>query len=47
MIFAAGDVNGSCTFNGMDVSLMVNYFRGEESLLACPNCPPIGEALKK
>ena len=42
--YAAGDVNGSCVFNGIDVTYMVMSCRnGFPAPGACPDCPPGGD----
>ena len=39
--YAAGDVNGNCTFNGIDITFFVNYLRGRQPrILFCQDCPP-------
>jgi hypothetical protein len=39
--FAAGDVNGNCQFNGIDVTYFVAYLKEQQpALLYCPTCPP-------
>jgi parallel beta-helix repeat protein len=35
----AGDINGSCNFNGLDVSLGVVYWQGGPPMAPCPSCP--------
>ncbi|HBC45968.1 MAG TPA: hypothetical protein DCZ43_02875 [candidate division Zixibacteria bacterium] len=40
--FVAGDVNGSCSFTGLDITYMVRYFKGGPAPIACPDCPPSG-----
>ncbi len=41
--YAPGDVNGSCSFNGLDITYMVNYFKGGDLPVPCPSCPPMGQ----
>jgi len=37
----AADANGSCDFNGIDVTYMVNYLKGgSQDITGCPDCPP-------
>jgi len=38
--YAAGDVNGNCSFNGIDVTYYMSYFRGGPPLRWCVDCPP-------
>jgi hypothetical protein len=38
--FVAGDVNQSCTYNGLDITYMVAYLKGGSALQFCPDCPP-------
>ncbi len=54
--YAAGDVNGSCAFNGIDITFFVSYLKGGPGLIYCPDCPPAnfsanaikdGEIIKK
>jgi hypothetical protein len=40
--YAAGDVNGSCVFNGIDITYFVGYLKGTQPALSyCPSCPPV------
>jgi hypothetical protein len=34
------DVNGTCTFNGIDITYFAGYLKGGTPLLFCPQCPP-------
>jgi hypothetical protein len=36
----AGDVNGSCNYNGLDITYAVAYFKGGPDPFPCPDCPP-------
>jgi hypothetical protein len=39
--FAAGDINGNCVFNGVDLTYFVRYLKLQvPSPLYCPDCPP-------
>jgi len=41
IVYVAADANGSCLFNGLDVSYLVNYFKGRSGPpRGCPDCPP-------
>jgi len=33
------DVNGNCTFNGIDLVYMINYWKGGTPFENCVNCP--------
>ncbi len=38
--YVEGDVDGSCSFIGLDITRMYNYLRHYWSeLIPCPNCP--------
>jgi uncharacterized repeat protein (TIGR01451 family) len=40
-LYVACDVNGDCMVNGIDVTYMVRYHKGDtHALLYCPGCPP-------
>jgi hypothetical protein len=40
-LFAAGDVNANCQFNGVDITLYVNFLKSQGPPLGfCPLCPP-------
>jgi hypothetical protein len=39
-IYTAGDVNGPCVFNGIDITYFVSYLKGGSVLRNCPDCPP-------
>jgi hypothetical protein len=39
-LYAAGDVNASCTFDGVDVTYLVAYFKGGPLLHPCSRCAP-------
>ena len=41
-IYAPADVNGTCSFNWMDITSLVNYFKRGDSLQWCLDCPPTG-----
>jgi hypothetical protein len=36
-----GDVNGSCSYNGLDITYGVAYFKGGPGPTNCVDCPPI------
>jgi len=38
--YAVGDVNGSGTYNGLDVTYGVNWFKYNVDPPLCPDCPP-------
>jgi hypothetical protein len=41
--YTAGDVNGNCAFNGIDITFYVSYLKElQPALLYCPTCPPAG-----
>jgi len=41
--FGAGDTNGDCAFNGIDVTYLYNYLTYVvDVILYCPSCPPTG-----
>jgi hypothetical protein len=37
----AGDVNGSCNYNGLDITYGVAYFKGGPDPIPCADCPPV------
>jgi hypothetical protein len=37
----AGDANGNCTTNGIDVVYLVNYLKGIGPAPIRPNCDPV------
>jgi hypothetical protein len=39
--FVSGDVNASCSYNGLDITYGVNYFKGGDNPAPCPDCPPV------
>ena len=38
---SSGDVNGSCSYNGLDITYGVAYFKGGSDPIPCPDCPPV------
>jgi len=42
--FYCGDVNASCSYNGLDITHGVAFFKGGAEPIPCPDCPPAGEA---
>jgi hypothetical protein len=41
--FGAGDTNGDCAFNGLDVTYLYDYLIMQvDEILYCPSCPPTG-----
>ena len=40
--YVVGDVNGSASYNGLDITYAVNYFKyGNPGPAPCGDCPPI------
>jgi hypothetical protein len=45
MLYPQGDVNGSCAWNGVDVTYFVNYLKGiGPNIRFCDRCPPAQRA---
>jgi len=43
--YVQGDVDGSCSFIGLDITRMYNYLRHIwTELTPCPDCPPVGRS---
>ena len=38
--FYCGDVNNSCSYNGLDITYGVAYFKGGPAPMYCEDCPP-------
>ena len=36
-------MNGSDSYNGLDITYGVNFFKGGSDPVPCPDCPPAGE----
>jgi hypothetical protein len=46
--YAAGDVNGNCAFNGVDITYFVAFLKGAQpSLVYCPECLPAGSPTRR
>ena len=40
--YVVGDVNGSDSYNGLDITYGVSYLKGiQTELFPCPDCPPV------
>jgi len=38
--YAAGDANGTCSINGVDMSFLISYLHGGSPPIFCASCPP-------